>query len=735
VAEAAAPVLVEGIDPTKLPQNRVRTPTILQMEAVECGAAALGIVLGYYGRFPAPEELRIECGVSRDGSKASNVLKAARKYGFTAKGFKKDLVELLTLKPPFILFWNFNHFLVFEGFDGDKVHLNDPASGPRRVTLKELDEAFTGVVLTFEPTAEFKAGGERPGLLTALWPRLRGSEAALTFAVLTGLFLVIPGLIIPTFTRVFVDDVLLGGSQDWLNPLLIGMVLTAIARAFMTWLQRHYLLRLQTKLSLATSAQFLWHVLQLPIEFFAQRYPGELSTRVAINDKVARLLSGDLAANVVAGITAVFYVAVMTSYDMVLTALGVAFALLNVMALRWVSRLRVDESKKLLRARGIVSGVSMGGIQMMETLKSTGTEGEFFTEWSGHYSKAMNAEQKLGVYTAYLNAVPPLVATLNTVALIAVGGLRVMDGHLSLGMLVAFQSLMTSFMDPIGRLTALGGQIQEIEGDLSRLDDVLHYKPDPQVAEALAKPQAPEDVVKLDGHVELRDVTFGYSRLETPLITNLSLTLRPGERVALVGGSGSGKSTIAKLVAGLYEPWEGEILFDGKKRQDWPRPVLTNSVGMVDQEIALFGGTIAQNLTMWDSTVGDTDVVQSARDASIHEDIVVRPAGYVAEVTEGGSNFSGGQRQRLEIARALVQNPTVLVLDEATSALDSATEKLIDDQLRRRGCTCLIVAHRLSTIRDCDEIVVLERGKVVQRGTHEGMKGEEGPYRALISSE
>jgi ABC-type bacteriocin/lantibiotic exporter with double-glycine peptidase domain len=453
---------------------------------------------------------------------------------------------------------------------------------------------------------------------------------------------------------------------------------------------------------------------------------------VQANDKVAKLLSGDLASTFVSMATALFFALVMLSYDVVLTAVGIFFAVLNIGVLRWVSRRRADESKKLVRAQSIMAGVTMGGLQMAETLKSTGTEAEFFSEWSGHYAKSMNAEQRLGVFNAWLSAFPPLLAVFNTVALIAVGGLRVMDGHLSLGMLVAFQSLMGSFSEPIGRLVMLGGSVQEIEGDLNRLDDVLHYKRDAQVNKDGDESESPDRIVKLEGHVELRDVTFGYSRLEKPLIEKFNFSVKPGQRVALVGGSGSGKSTVAKLVSGLYQPWEGEVLLDGKPRMEVPRPVITNSVAMVDQDISLFGATINENLTLWDATIADTEVVRAAKDASIHDEIVVRGEGYATDMNEGGVNFSGGQRQRLEIARALVQNPSVLVLDEATSALDANTEKLIDDSLRRRGCTCIIVAHRLSTIRDCDEIIVMERGRVVQRGTHEDMKSVDGPYAKLI---
>jgi NHLM bacteriocin system ABC transporter peptidase/ATP-binding protein len=719
------------IGPSKPAFKRARTPTVLQMEAVECGAAALAMVLGHYGKFVPLEELRVECGVSRDGSKASNVLRAARKFGLDAKGYGREPVQLRQERTPMIVYWNFNHFLVVEGFKGGKVYINDPASGPRVVSEEEFDQSFTGVVLVFEKTAAFTSGGQQPGLWPALRKRLVGSEMALLFGVLTGLFLVIPGLVIPAFTRVFVDDILLGGLHDWLRPLLLGMVIAAIARGSLTWLQQRSLLRLQTKLAIGTSSRFFWHVLRLPMEFYYQRFPGEIGSRVQINDKVAGLLSGQLATTVIAMVTITFYAIVMLTYDAVLTLVGISFAVINVLALRYVSRKRVDENQKLMRARGQVMGISMGGLQMMEDLKATGAENDFFTDWSGRYAKSNNAEQRLGSYTAYLMAVPPLLSTLNTAAILAVGGLRVMDGHLSIGMLVAFQSLMASFTAPVNQLVNLGSTLQEIQGDLTRLDDVLRYPTDKNIA-GDAGEKGVGNVVQLVGHIELRNITFGYSRLEPPLIKNFNLTIKPGERVALVGGSGSGKSTVSKLIAGLFEPWEGDILFDGKTRLETPRAVLNNSVGFVDQDIFMFGGTIRDNLTVWDSTVSENNVVQAGRDAAIHDDVVVRRDGYDGSVSEAGANFSGGQRQRLEIARALVTNPTIMVLDEATSALDTQTEKAIDDNLRRRGCTCIIVAHRLSTIRDADEILVLERGVVVQRGTHDEMRAVDGPYARLI---
>ena len=714
-------------------KRRERTPTVLQMEAVECGAASLAMILAYYGRYVPLETLRTECGVSRDGSKASNVVRVARQYGLIAKGRRTDPEELKTLSLPSIIFWNFNHFLVVEGYNPSRWYLNDPGMGPRTVSPAEFDESFTGVVLTFEPGPDFKKGGRRPSVVRALKTRAIGLERPLLYAVIAGLILALLGLVIPTFTKIFVDEYLVNEREYWVKPLLWAMGMTLVLQATITWLQQYMLLRLEVKLALSTSSKFLAHILRLPMDFFEQRFAGDIAVRVSSNDRVAQLLSGQLATNLLHVMMAAFFVVVMLQYDVRLTLVGICIACINLAALTSVSRSRKDLNKKLQQDQGKLMGVSISGLQTIETLKSAGGESDFFSKWSGYQAKAVNSEQALGLFSQVLNAIPPLLASLNTMVMLGLGGLLVMEGQLTMGELVAFQSLMTSFATPINNLVALGGQLQEVEADLNRLDDVLNNRPEKSYVQAEKGAMLTDMPAKLSGRLEIRDLTFGYNRLESPLIENFNLSLEPGSRVALVGSSGSGKSTIAKLVCGLHEPWDGQILFDGKQRHEIPRELLTNSLAVVDQDILMFEGTVKENLTLWNQTIPTSRVVRAAEDAAIHDIIAARSKGYESMVEEGGRNFSGGQCQRMEIARSLAMEPTLLILDEATSALDPLTEKTIDNNIRRRGCTCLIVAHRLSTIRDCDEIIVLRNGKVVQRGTHQEMRQVDGPYAHLIA--
>ncbi len=733
---------INKLIPGKKSLQRVKTPTLVQMEAVECGAAALGIILGYYNRIVPLTQLRRDCGVSRDGSKASNVLKAARLYGLQAKGFKKSLDAVRSIEPPFIVFWNFNHFLVLEGFGKERVYINDPATGPRTVSYEEFNRAYTGVVLVMEPGENFQKGGSKKGIIPALASRLRNSRGAIIFCLLAGLILTIPRLAVPAFTQIFVDEILVQDRQDWLRPLILGMLLTTGIRGFLARLRLNYLRKLMLKLSASMSGSFMWHILRLPTSFYAQRFAGEISNRSQLNDKVADVLSGRLATTIIDTMMIVLYVLIMFLYDWVLTLITIAFAAANLLALRYLSRSRVDANMRLAQETGKVAGVAIGGIQTIETIKASGLESDSFTKFAGYYAKSLNAQQELAIPSQVLNTIPVLLTALATTCILVVGGLRVMNGSLSIGMLVAYQTLTTGFLNPVNELVNFGSTLQDLEADLNRLDDVLENPVDPEAEREINGNSdnvlAPVTLnsFRLEGNVELQSLNFGYYPLEPPLIDDLNLIIQPGQRVALVGGSGSGKSTVAKLVTGLYQPWSGEILLDGRPRQNIPRSVLASSLAMVEQEIFLFAGTVRENLTLWDATVPDEDIIAACEDAAIHDLILEMPGGYNAQLSEGGMNLSGGQRQRLEIARALVRNPQVLVLDEATSALDAETELIIDHNLRKRGCSCIVVAHRLSTIRDCDEIIVLEKGKVVQRGTHESLRtNESGIYNRLVGTQ
>jgi NHLM bacteriocin system ABC transporter peptidase/ATP-binding protein len=713
-------------------RRRWVTPTVFQMEALECGAASLAMILAYHGLWVALETLREACGVSRDGSKASNVLKAARRFGLTAKGFRKEPATLHELPMPSIIHWNFNHFVVLERLDPDYAYINDPSVGRRKVGHDEFDAAFTGVVLAMEPGPEFKPGGREPDFVPLLLRRLSNSFRAVLLLVFVSMTLVVPAILVPAFAKIFVDDVLIKHVEGWFTPLLIGMAITAVARALMMAFQQSLLLRIQTKLTVTMVSQLIWHVLTLPMEFFTQRHSGDLASRIAASEQIAQLLSNGVAANALNLISVTFIAVTMAFYDGLLAAISIAMALLNVLVLRLVARQREDLNRKLAIERAKLNGSTIEIIRTIETIKAGGLEDDAFARWAGFQAKVLNAERDLGFYSTFLDACPIFLTGLTGAMVLGVGGLRIVDGALTIGGLVALQALLASLVEPVNALVQQTAAFLAIKGNLFRIEDVFNYPARPLVPIERAPARMP---AKLSGRVELKDISFGYSALEPPLIEDFSLVVEPGRRVALVGGSGSGKSTVGRLISGLYRPWSGDIRIDGWSMAEIPQEIFTNSVAYVDQEILLFEGTARDNLTLWDDTVSEASVSRALKDALIHEEVTVRTGNYDCHVAEDGRNFSGGQRQRLEIARALAGNPSVVILDEATSALDPIVEKAIDDNLRRRGCTCIIVAHRLSTIRDCDEILVMSNGRVVQRGTHQELLAEGGEYVQLVSGE
>ena len=704
-----------------------KTPTVLQMEALECGAACLAMILGYYGKTVSLEKIRTDCGVSRDGVKASHIFKAAEKYGLKGKGYKMELSALRLLTAPVILFWNFNHYVVFEGFKGKKACINDPAAGRRLVDLEEFNGAYTGVVLAFEKSEDFFTDGEKLDFWTKLKRNVSGVRVVFLFLCVLSFLFLIPALVYPAFSRFFVDTILIKDSINLLRPLIVAMIITAVFSTILSIIKSTVLIRFQIKLRLMGAAQLIEHMLRLPMQFFQQRFPGELCSRVFASDSVAVLVSERFTNFLIDFFSTVFFLVLMFLYDVPLTILSLVLTAIQLIIFRIGREERRSKAIKVQIEGGKQDGLVMAGLNRIESIKASGAESVFFNQWKSQQIKLVNEKQSLSKASAVSIIGPEVISSMLSIFILTFGALRVIDGYMTIGMLMAFQMILASFKAPLNSFMSLGLTMLYTSADIQRIDDVMDYE-----LPKIFKEETGQELQKLKGYVTFKNVSFGYNPLEEPLITDFSFELKPGKRIALVGTTGSGKTTIGKLACALYQPWSGEILFDGKPLNQIEKKVFASSVAVVNQNTALFEGTVKDNLTMWDSSVSQDIYIQAAKDACIHDEIAARPKGYSSVVNEGGVNFSGGQRQRLEIARALVTQPSILILDEATSAMDPVTELLVDQNIKARGCTCIIIAHRLSTIRDCDEILVLEHGKIIQRGTHEELASVEGLYKELI---
>ena len=711
-----------------------KTPVVLQMEAAECGAASLGIILGYYKKYMPLEKLRELCGVSRNGSNAGNVMSAAETLGMKAEGFSYAPEELKKLIPPFIIHWEFHHFLVFEGYDekSGEVFLNDPAVGHRSVSWEEFEGSFTGVTLVLRPGDGFVQDGEQESIWKTLLSDIVEDRRALCFILGVGLCLSLVNLGVPLISQTFLDDVLTYKHRQWLFDVLLALFIALVMTLGLNFLRSWCLIRWHGQMTISESSSFLAYVLKLPVAFFHTRYSGEIASRVQFHESIADFVTGKLAMTVLDIGIAVFYLFLLTLYNVKLTVIGVIFTAISIFVTYASYQWLKEQRMKLQQEYGNLYGISVAGIASVETLKANGNEEDFFVKWADANARYLTMAQKQEYYSQFINFVPAALSGMNGAIIMAEGGFSIMDGLMSVGIFVAFQSLMQNFQAPIGRITGMSQDIQQASSQMMKINDVYRYPLDEEkeLTEEAMKGLPP----KLSGRLELKQVNFGYSHTLPTLIKKLNLKLEPGRRVAIVGKSGSGKSTLAKLVSGLYQPWSGEILFDGVPSTEVPREVFAQSVAVVEQDIFLLEGTVAENISLFDPNVPIRDIIQAAKDAMIHDEIALMRGGYDAMLEEGGFNLSGGQRQRMEIARALAANPSLLILDEATSALDPVTEREIMKNIRRRGCACFIVAHRLSTIRDCDEIIVLKKGRVVQRGTHESLMEEEGYYKKLIQS-
>ena len=714
--------------------GKVKVPVVMQMEALECGAASLTMILAYYGKWIPLEQVRADCGVSRDGSNAKNILKAARSYGLAAKGYRYEPEGLKENgKFPCIIHWNFNHFVVLDGFKGSKAYLNDPAKGSYSVPMEIFDKSFTGICLMFEPAESFEPGGAPKSILTFAKKRLKEAKTAMVFVAVTTLITALFGIITPAFSRVFLDRLLTGENPEWFLPFIFALGGISVIQLIVEWIKAVYSLKINGQLSAVGSTAYMWKVLRMPMEFFSQRMAGDIQQRQRMNASVAQSLVETFAPLALNTVMLVFYLVVMLRYSLILTLVGVASIVINLVVSRIISNKRINITRVQLRDAGKLAGATVTGIEMVETIKASGAENGFFEKWAGYQASVNTQQVRFERLNQYLGMIPELVSSLANIAVLILGVYFTINGKFTVGMIMAFQGFLGSFTAPAQTLISAGQTLQEMRAQMERVEDVMEYPTDVNCD----RDELSEDAKysKLSGSVELKNVTFGYSRLAVPLIRDFNLTLKTGSRVAFVGTSGCGKSTLSKLISGLYQPWEGEILFDGKPIEKIDRSVFTGSLAVVDQDIILFEDTIANNIKMWDDSIEDFEIIMAARDAQLHEDIMQRDGGYSYKITEGGKDFSGGQRQRMEIARVLAQDPTIIILDEATSALDAKTEFEVVRSIKDRGITCIVVAHRLSTIRDCDEIIVLDNGEVVERGTHDELYAKDGVYTQLVTNE
>lgn len=713
--------------------DRVTTPTILQMDAAECGSASLSIILAYYGYYITPSDARDACDVTRDGSKAINIIKVARRLGMEAHGLQLTMETVKYIPPPFIVYWEFNHFLVVDGFGENKVYLNDPEVGPRTVTEDEFNKSFTGVALVLTPGSDFQKKGEpEKSVLRILWNFLKGSRTSFIYILLMALALVIPYFALSFFAEIFIDDILIQNQRSWIGYLLLAMAIAAILIGLLTWFKNYYLIRLYMKLKLVGSANFFWHLLHLPLNFFFQRSNGDIVYRIEAYNRIANILAKKLTDNLIGIITMIIFGIVMLLLSWQLALINMIICAIQCLFLWSRSRVVSDAGRLLAQTEGKLAGIEMNGIHIIETIKANAVEDNFFNHWAAHHAQKVNSQQCIEKNAAIIRVFSLSLLGLNSVIILGLGSWLIMNGQITIGILVAFQILLAGFNAPLAELLLLVEDLYKLKGDIARVDDVNN-----NVVEQIVSSKQETNLIPNHSDkpfLKLDSIEFGYLKLEPPIFKDLSFQVNTGERIAIIGPTGCGKSSLSHLICGLFAPWSGEIKIYDRPLKDISRAEYAKFIGLVDQTIFLFAATVRDNLTLWNSSIHDDELIEALKTACIY-DVIEERGGLDCWVEEGGTNFSGGQVQRIEIARAIVGKPRLLILDEATSALDPLIEHKIYDNLKKMNCTLFIIAHRLSAIRDSDQIIVLQEGEIVQKGKHEDLMQQTGLYQELVSLE
>lgn len=707
-------------------RNVKKVKPVLQMEVTECGAASLCMILDYYGKSVTMEQLRLECGVSRNGVNAKNIARAAMLHGLKPRALKVGIHAARGLKFPAIIHWNMDHFVVLCGFTKKGAVIADPASGLRQIPEDEFSNNFTGIALEFTPTESFEKNRTLKNKNDYIKSCLKSFAPVMFIFLICEFCVLASGGVLPFLSSVYINRVLLDGKIQQLS-FVTAVLLACLLLAFLGGVIRVSTInRVVKQLNAKLNLGFFEHILKLPIEFFLQRNSGELAMRQGEAMNTGRLIVSMLPFIFTSMLQVLVYLGLLFFMNLKIAAIGVTMVVVNFIAAVLASKRYREKVMRSDRERAMLQGLISQTIDAMETIKSCGCEDAVFERLISAGSISINARTEIEKTSVLTNTVFTFLNTFSSALVIVAGIWEILFSSLTTGSLIALQGVMVAMLAPVGSAMNMGFQIQQLSGITHRTNDVMRYMEDTKFAEEEQK-----ELTELDSDITLEDITFGYSPLDTPILQNFDLHIKKGGSLAIIGGSGSGKSTVAKLIAGLFCEKDGKIYFGSRERKEIRRDDFYSETAVVTQNIRLFEGTVLDNITMFDHTIPYDDVVAAAKIACIHEGIIARPSGYREWVSENGRNFSGGQRQRIEIARAIVKKPRLLIMDEATSALDADTEMNIMKAVSDMGITTIVVAHRLSAIRYCDSIMVMKNGEITEYGTHCDLMALNGEYAAL----